>query len=479
MKKAVVQVSFALLAGAVTLVGYKLFFEKPEVRIIREEGFNGIIRQTLSAPEDGDFIAAAELTLPSVVHVKTSATIRGRQLSPFEELFFGRSQMPDRIQQGTGSGVIVTKDGYIVTNNHVIANADEITVVLNDNRELNARVIGTDPATDIALLKVDADNLSFIRFGNSDDLRVGQWVLAVGNPFNLTGTVTAGIVSAKGRSINIISDRFPIEAFIQTDAAVNPGNSGGALVNTRGELVGINTAISSSRGSFEGYSFAVPSNIVKKVMEDIIEYGNVQRAFLGVSIADLSPALARELNLKQTKGVYINDVTENGAAESAGIKKGDIIVAVDGRDVSKVSELQELIGRKRPGNEVLITVIRDDRQRDFKVKLRNIHGNTKIVKKEDYALESVLGAKFENITNEDKRRFNISHGVKVVSTQPGSKFRKIGVPDGFIIMSANNRPVRTVEELNSMLQGLKSGDGVLIQGIRPDGRPDYFGFGWN
>ncbi|MFN4298999.1 MAG: Do family serine endopeptidase [Thermaurantimonas sp.] len=479
MKKTLAQISFAILAGAATLAGYKFFFEKPEVRIIREEGYSGVVRPASAAPEDGDFIAAAEITLPSVVHVKTSATIRGRQLSPFEELFFGRSQMPDRIQQGTGSGVIVTKNGYIVTNNHVIANADEITVVLHDNRELSARVVGTDPATDIALLKVDADNLSFIKFGNSDELRVGQWVLAVGNPFNLTGTVTAGIVSAKGRSINIIADKFPIEAFIQTDAAVNPGNSGGALVNTRGELVGINTAISSTRGSFEGYSFAVPSNIVKKVMEDLIEYGNVQRAFLGVSIADLSPALARELNIKQTKGVYINEVNENSAAEAAGIKKGDIVIAIDGREISKVSELQELIGRKRPGDEVVVTVLRDDKRRDFKVKLRNIHGNTKIVKKEDLALENILGAKLENISNEDKRRFNISHGVKVVSTQPGGKFRKIGVPDGFIITSANNRPVRSVEEFNAMLQGLKSGDGVLIQGIRPDGRPDYFGFGWN
>ncbi|MGK0637916.1 Do family serine endopeptidase [Schleiferia thermophila] len=478
MKKTLAQITFAVLAGALTLIGYKAFFEKPEVKIIREEGYNTAVRTSLAAPEDGDFIAAAEMTLPCVVHVKTTSTIRGRQLNPIEELFFGRSQMPDIRQQGTGSGVIVSANGYIVTNNHVIANADEINVVLHDNRELQAKVIGTDPATDIALLKIDSDNLSFIKFGNSDEIRVGQWVLAVGNPFNLTGTVTAGIVSAKGRNINIIADKFPIEAFIQTDAAVNPGNSGGALVNTRGELVGINTAISSTRGSFEGYSFAVPSNIVKKVMEDLIEYGQVQRAFLGVSITDLSPALARELSIKLTRGVYINDVTDNGAAQAAGIRKGDIIVAVDGKEVGKTSELQEMIGRKRPGEEVVVTVVRDEKRRDFKVKLRNIHGTTQIVKKDDMSLENLIGAKLENLTADDQRRYNVQYGIKVVSVQPGGKFKKIGVPEGFIIVSANNRPVRNLEEFQNVLKGLKTGEGVLIQGIRPDGRPDYFGFGW-
>ncbi len=477
MKNTFKILAISLLGGFMSLFIYKTFFEKPEVRIIKEEGSPYIQLASRAAPGEADFVKAAESSLNTVVHVKTSATVR-RGLNPFEELFFGRGmQAPPQIARGSGSGVIISNDGYIVTNNHVIANAEDIQVVLFDNRELSAKVIGTDPTTDIALLKIETDDLQSAIFANSDEIKVGEWVLAVGNPFNLTNTVTAGIVSAKGRSINILSstDRTAIEAFIQTDAAVNPGNSGGALVNTRGELVGINTAISSRTGSFEGYSFAVPSNIVRKVVEDLMQFGTVQRAFIGVNITDLTPALVKELGIKLNAGVYVSELSEGGAAKEAGLEKGDVIVSVEGKKVNRSSELQEIIGRKRPGDKVSVTVVRNNKEKDYQMVLRNIEGNTDLVKAERNSVV-ILGANFNELSSEDKKKYGLTYGI-IVTELGNGKLSKASVPKGFIITAANNRPIRTVKDLDNLVKELKTGEGLLIQGYRPDGRADYFGFG--
>ena len=318
-----------------------------------------------------DFTKAAEMSVGAVVHVKTKYNVYGKQyVDPFYQFFFGRpQQQPQGQAQATGSGVILSQDGYIVTNNHVIQQANEIEVVLNDKRSFTAQLIGTDPNTDIALLKIDATGLPTLEMGNSDDLKVGEWVLAVGNPFNLTSTVTAGIVSAKARNINILDADMKIESFIQTDAAVNPGNSGGALVNTRGELVGINTAIASQTGSYAGYAFAVPTSIVQKVVADLRQYGSVQRALLGIRMLDITSEVQQYYHLNTLEGVFIADVVSGSAAEKGGVEAGDIITAVDGVKVNSSSELQEKIARKNPGDEITLTVLRDGKRQDLRVTL--------------------------------------------------------------------------------------------------------------
>ena len=319
-----------------------------------------------------DFTKAAEMSVGAVVHVKTKYNIYGKQyVDPFYQFFFGRPQQQQPMQQAqaTGSGVILSDDGYIVTNNHVIAQANEIEVVLNDKRSFTAQLIGTDPNTDIALLKIDATGLPTLEMGNSDDLKVGEWVLAVGNPFNLTSTVTAGIVSAKARNINILDADMKIESFIQTDAAVNPGNSGGALVNTRGELVGINTAIASQTGSYAGYAFAVPTSIVQKVVADLRQYGSVQRALLGIRMLDITSEVQQYYHLNTLEGVYIAEVVSGSAAEKGGVLAGDVVVAVNGTTINSSSELQEKIARKTPGDEVTLTVLRDGKRLDLRVTL--------------------------------------------------------------------------------------------------------------
>ena len=322
--------------------------------------------------EEGlDFTKAAEMSVGAVVHVKTKYNVYGKQyVDPFYQFFFGRpQQQPQGQAQASGSGVILSEDGYIVTNNHVIAQANEIEVVLNDKRSYTAQLIGTDPNTDIALLKIEATGLPTLEMGNSDDLRVGEWVLAVGNPFNLTSTVTAGIVSAKARNINILDADMKIESFIQTDAAVNPGNSGGALVNTRGELVGINTAIASQTGSYAGYAFAVPTSIVQKVVADLRQYGSVQRALLGIRMLDITSEVQQYYRLNTLEGVYIVEVVTGSAAEKGGVQSGDIVTAVDGLQVNSSSELQEKIARKNPGDEITLTVLRDGKRQNLRVTL--------------------------------------------------------------------------------------------------------------
>jgi serine protease Do len=469
----------AAFASLLTMSLYVMLFERPkEVTIVQEVAQVPGVRMANMAEGSVDFTEAAQMTVNAVVHVKTATQRTVPQFSnPLEELFFGtpRARAPQMVT-GSGSGVIMSADGYIITNNHVIAKADKISVALNDNREYEATVVGTDPATDIALLKIQERELPYLIFSNSDNLRLGEWVLAVGNPFNLTSTVTAGIVSALGRNINIIPDQAAIEAFIQTDAAVNPGNSGGALVNTAGQLVGINTAISSNRGSYVGYSFAVPSNIVRKVVEDLMEFGVVQRAFLGVQINDITQQLADELDLTVNSGVYVAGVSENGAAGQAGIKRGDVIVKVGERQIRRATELQESIGRMRPGDQIKVTVLRKDKMREVDVILRNNQGETTLVSNTKTTGVDILGASFETLSQPRKRELGVTHGLVVKKLYDGP-LKKVKVPEGFIILKVNNQMVDDAETLNKIVSGLNPGDGILIQGLHPDGKSDYFAFG--
>ena len=353
-------------------------------------------------------------------------------------------------------------------------------MTLNDNTKYSAKLIGADPSTDIAVLKIEGDSFSSIPIGNSDNLRIGEWVLAVGNPFNLTSTVTAGIVSAKARNINLLSDRssknsVPIESFIQTDAAVNPGNSGGALVNTRGELVGINTAIASQTGSYSGYSFAVPVNLVDKVMRDLIDYGIVQRGYLGVQIADVTQEIKEKNSLPNTKGVYISKVMEDGSAEKAKVKDGDVILKIGTKDVNSVAELQEEIGKRRPGDKVSLTIRTKNGSEEVKeLLLRNKDGETKLVSKEEIAKNFALGATFVPLTSKEKKELNISAGVKIDALSSG-KLKSIGLQPGMIITKVNNEPIETVEQLTAKLNGANKG--VLLEVLTESGKKDYFGFG--
>ncbi len=423
-----------------------------------------------------DFTTSAENTVPVVVHVTSKYAVQqgyqGQFFDPFN-FFWGNPaprQMPQ--QQSTGSGVIISEDGYIVTNNHVIDNAEIVTITLNDKETFEAKVIGTDPSTDLALLKVEASKLPYISMGNSDLVKVGEWVLAVGNPFNLTSTVTAGIVSAKARNINILPDqKFPIESFIQTDAAVNPGNSGGALVNLNGELIGINAAIASNTGSYAGYSFAIPVNIVKKVVKDLMEFGVVQRGFIGVSIRDIDAEFAKEKSVKTLDGVYVNGLTDGGAAAEAGIKEGDIIKSINGNPIKSSPELQEQVGRYRPGDKIMVTVMRNNSEKNFPVILRNKDGNTRITKNEAINL---LGAKLENAPESELNKIGLESGVKVSDLQSG-KLKSAGLKEGFIITSIDNKRVKSAKEVTEYLESKKGG--VLIEGVYPNGIKAYYGFG--
>ncbi|MDL2290230.1 Do family serine endopeptidase [Paludibacteraceae bacterium OttesenSCG-928-F17] len=434
----------------------------------------------VSSATETDFTLAAELSVNAVVHVKTKTQVKQTQYmrDPFFEFFFGQprsrsGEMP--MQQGAGSGVIITPDGYIVTNNHVVSGANEIEVILNDKRTFTATVVGSDPNTDIALIKIDAENLPIIVFGNSDELKVGEWVLAVGNPFNLTSTVTAGIVSAKARNINILNAEMKIESFIQTDAAVNPGNSGGALVNTRGELVGINTAIASQTGSFAGYSFAVPSSIVSKVVSDIRQFGVVQRAVLGVSIQDINNELAKEKNLKTLEGAYVAEVQKNSAAEKGGIKSGDIIKKVNSVNVKSVAELQEQVGRYRPGDIITIDVLRDNSTKTLKVELKNRQGSTDIISSE--SAQEILGAKFKAVDQKVRESLRLDYGIQVESVSKG-KFQNNGVRAGYVVLKVNNQNVRSAEDIQRAVDFALNKDdkekALFLTGVYPNGKVAYY-----
>lgn len=436
-----------------------------------------------------DFSAAAELVTPTVVHIKSSIPRAGnanmQQVPPalrdfFGDGFFGGGQREyqPQPQMASGSGVIISDDGYIVTNNHVIDKASEIKVSLNDNRTYTAKVVGTDPTTDLALIKIEEEGLPAITVGNSDNIRVGQWVMAVGNPFNLESTVTAGIISAKGRSINILQGNSAIESFIQTDAAVNPGNSGGALVNLNGELIGINTAIASPTGSYSGYSFAVPSNIMIKVIEDLRKYGTVQRAYLGVRITELNSQFAKEKGLDLIRGVYVVSLSEDGAAKAAGIEPGDVILKIDDKDIVTVPQLQESIGRHRPGDEVAVTVNRDGEEITLDIALTNLSGNTEIVTIEKSEISKVLGAKFEEISPSEREQLGINGGVRITKLYPGALRSQTSIQEGFIITEVNKVSIDSIDELMEALSSQQGG--VLFEGIYP-GNPGeyYYGFGLN
>ncbi len=428
-----------------------------------------------------DFTLAAELTVNAVVHVKVKTEVRSRGFGgsdPIFEYFFGpqfRQQQPPQIREGAGSGVIISSDGYIVTNNHVIDNSKEIEVVLNNRKSYPAKVIGADPNTDIALLKIEEKNLPVVLFGDSDSLKVGEWVLAVGNPFNLTSTVTAGIVSAKARGINILNAPLRIEAFIQTDAAVNPGNSGGALVNTKGELVGINTAIASQTGTFTGYSFAVPSSIVQKVVADMRQFGVVQRAVLGVNIQDITTQLAKDKNLKSMDGVYVAGVSENSAAQKAGIKEGDVITNVNGVNIKTVPELQEQVARYRPGDNITVDIIRDGKLQKLKLELKNSQGSTDPVSS-DMNID-VLGASFKKANPKVLEKFGLDYGVEVVDVTKG-KFNSAGIQKGYIILKINNVKMSSVEDVTTIFKGVmdnsEANKVLWITGIYPNGKTAYY-----
>lgn len=443
----------------------------------RAVNYNGL------PPGSEDFVIASENSLNSVVHVTTKVVKTNFQRDIFSEFFYGPGAGGKEFKQfgqGSGSGVIISSDGYIVTNNHVIDEASEIEVILNDNSKYTAKIVGTDPSTDIAVLKIEAKNLQAIPMGNSDNIRIGEWVLAVGNPFNLTSTVTAGIISAKARNINLLADRsrtnvVPIESFIQTDAAVNPGNSGGALVNTKGELVGINTAIASETGSYSGYSFAVPVNLVQKVMKDLMDYGIVQRAYLGVQIADINQEIKEKYKLQNTKGVFISKVTDGGSALKAGIKDESVVLKIGNREVNSVAELQEEIGKRRPGDKVTITVREPDGDEAIKdIVLRNAEGETKLVSKEEIDKNISLGATFEILTSKEKKELNINNGVKIKTLNAG-KLKSVGFMEGFVITKINNESIESVEQLTNKLNNTRGG--VLIEYVTPGGRKDYIGLG--
>lgn len=468
--------SFLLVvAGAFIAVWiYSTYFDKQDVITIREEQ----PMKYATLPADGeatlpDLTFAAEKSIHTVVHIATQSVYGGGWSTgnPFFDDFFGlrRNQQP-QMRQGFGSGVILSADGYIVTNNHVIEDAQKIKVILNDKREFEAQLIGKDPSTDIALLKIDASDLQFLTYGDSNALKLGEWVLAVGNPFNLTSTVTAGIISAKSRNLGINDDQLSIESYIQTDAAVNPGNSGGALVNQRGELIGINSAIASRTGSYAGYSFAVPVTIVKKVVDDLKEFGEVQRALLGVNIVDIDAEKAKELNLDKVEGVYVGGVTENGAAREAGIKEGDVIINVGGEDVKTSAELQEKVSQYRPGDNVKIIVIRDHDKKQFEVTLRNRHGDTQVVRDNI----TVLGAEFESVSDREKQKLEIEYGIKIKSLNKG-KLKDAGLKEGFIVTNVNKKPMYEVADFKREIGNARGG--IFIEGIYPNGEEEYYVFG--
>jgi Do/DeqQ family serine protease len=485
----------AVLGGCITLGAYKAIEDDKKVVIEKVPASYSRVAASVTPANDmpvaahPDFSLAAEKVTPAVVHIRSS--MKGREMpvqnipSPFHD-FFGDDFFGERFRGfggpaqpavASGSGVIISQDGYILTNDHVIEKADEIEVTLYDKRSYKAKVIGTDPSTDLALIQIQEKNLPVLPLANSDEVRVGQWVLAVGNPFNLESTVTAGIISAKGRSINILQrDKTPIESFIQTDAAVNPGNSGGALVNLNGELIGINTAIATPTGTYAGYSFAVPTSIASKVVEDFIKYGKVQRAYLGIFISDVNGRLASEKNLSVNSGVHVDSLAADGAGKAGGIKTGDVITRVDDRSINSVAELQETIGRHRPGDEITVIVNRKGEEKKLKIPLKNLEGSTQIVKDTRSEVVKSLGAEFTDLTAKEKDKEKIDGGVKVSKLYPGKLRSSTNMKEGFIITKINRKPVTSARQLAELLETEEGG--ILIEGVYP-GNPTayYYAFG--
>jgi len=422
-----------------------------------------------SIPQNIDFTEAAEKSINAVVHIKTEISAKSGSyesfFGPFQD-YFGNPYR-NNTYIAFGSGVIISPDGYIVTNNHVVEGADKVSVTFNNKKELEASVIGTDPTTDLALIKVDAQDLVYLTYGNSDALKIGEWVLAVGNPFNLTSTVTAGIVSAKARNVGILGAQSSIESFIQTDAVVNRGNSGGALVNTNGELVGINAAIASHTGVYEGYSFAIPANLVKKVIGDLMKYGEPQRAYIGVQIRDIDSDFAKELGIEDVEGVYIAGIVPNGGADDAGLAEGDIILSIDNIKIHSLSELMGTIGQHSPGEVISVDVNRDNDIKTFQLTLKNQNGTTALVKSADSFENDLLGATLQQLSPDELQELKIGNGLKITEVNDGI-LKRGGITRGFVITEINGLKINSGSSLNNALEHTKRNI-VHLKGMYPNG----------
>lgn len=493
MKRFAVLVLAAILGSAFTIATARWW--NPASEGVRIEHVNSVpaSRVGYSVSENGetsplDFTATAEKVTKAVVNIRS--TTQGLSMSrgpeqdtdPFQ-FFFGPNQRQRGPSQSTGSGVIINKDGYIVTNNHVVQNADVVDVTLYDNRSFKAEVVGTDPDTDLALIRINQKDLPYLSFVNSDQSKVGEWVLAVGNPFNLTSTVTAGIISAKGRNIGIINREnssgeqgnttTAIESFIQTDAAINPGNSGGALVNLNGGLLGINTAIASPTGAYSGYGFAIPSNIVSKIVEDLLAFGTVQRGWLGVQVRSIDSELVKEKNLPVTDGAYISDFAEKSAAKEAGLKAGDVVVKLDETPIKSSTALIEFIGQKRPGDKVKVVVNREGKELIYNVTLKNKDGKLGTVTREAPNSVTSLGLELEDADPKVLKRLDLPSGVEVKSLGNGRVARYTDMREGFIITRVDDKVVKTAKEVNDILKAKKPGDLVTFSGVYEDFPREY------
>jgi Do/DeqQ family serine protease len=462
----------ALLGAGIALFVYTKIIEKP-VRTLANDSSKVEVRDaqallTSLTMQEGqiDFTYAAEQTVHAVVHVQTKSMVDQQANNPIMEFFGERYSSRPREVTGIGSGVIISADGYIITNNHVIEDAENVEVKLNDNRTFKAEIVGRDPSTDIALLKIKADNLPFIRYGDSEQLKLGEWVLAVGNPFDLTSTVTAGIVSAKGRNLKLLDNDLSIESYIQTDAALNMGNSGGALVNSKGLLVGITSAILSPSGAYAGMSFAIPVTIVKKVVEDLRQYGEVQRAIIGVNIKEVTQDDADKFKLDEVKGALIASVVPDGSAEAAGLKENDVIVKFDGVAVATPNELQEQVGKHRPGDRANITYIRNGKEVTIPITLKNLAGNTNVVTPGMNGGTTAYGARLESLGSSDKKKFDVDYGVKVTELNDGV-FKDYGIKKGYIILSINGKKVKNTSDVRDAMG--EKGSLKSIEGIQSNG----------
>ena len=478
MKKGILITLLSALAGGLTAYAVVLGLGQIDMNGIAQTSVDGSMFRTVNLSQDNwpDFTYAAESAVDAVVYVKVMSTQSMPQApSSIFDFFFGVPQQgapQQREKVGSGSGVIIREDGYIVTNNHVIDGATKIEVTLNNNQKYSATLVGTDPATDIALLKIDAQGLPTVPFGDSDKLRLGEWVIAIGSPYDLRSTITAGIVSAKGRSMPNYTGEFKIESFIQTDAAVNPGNSGGALVDKAGNLVGINTAIISQTGSYSGYSFAVPVNIVKKIVYDLMDYGTVQRAVLGITMQEIDDKIAEDLKLSSRNGVYIVEVSKSGAADAAGIKAGDVLIAIDSTMITTASSVQEAVSRFSPGDQAQVTVLRDGKERKIDVKFKGTAKENGT--KSDDGSVAFYGSSIKAASEDTLAKLGIKNGVEIVELGPG-KLMESGAVEGFVIQYVNDHPVRTPEDVIEIVK--KSKRTVFIEGTTPSGKTGYFGFG--
>jgi serine protease Do len=475
--KRVVGIFLIALAGGVIALGLYKVVEKKQVPYSYSIQDRIPVSRTNYMPgvpfNEPDFETAAAISIHAVVHVKTEFQRRSSVYDDFFDFFNNGQQFRGQMNPMTafGSGVIVSPDGYIVTNNHVVQDADNITITMNDKRVFKASLIGSDPSTDLALIKIEETNLPFLVYGNSDDVKIGQWVLAVGNPFNLTSTVTAGIVSAKARDINILGSQGAIESFIQTDAAVNPGNSGGALVNTKGELIGINAAIASGTGSYVGYSFAIPVNIVKKVVDDYMKYGKIQRAYLGIYYHEVDDQFAKDKGLKSIQGIYVEDLVEGGAAAVSGINKADVIIKIEDSPVNSKSEMLEIIGQHNPGDKISLTIIREGKELVMPVTLQSEAGSLAVMKDDKILIH---GATFQRASADELKRFNIENGYKIIRLENGL-LRNAGIREGFIVIAIDRQVIRSNQDLKEALTSKKGG--VLMEGVYPNGLRAYYGIG--